>query len=158
MKVYSLQDAKSIVAQACKAADANAFSTRESFLEYLDQNPHLATQGYNAYGKIFHWNEAASHLFGYRETEAINQDLVELILPQEVRLFARNIVSNALKTGKMPEPGCYDLLHFNGHYITVYSGHLVFMWEDATTPEFYCINLPIDSDPSLPATTSSRSA
>ena len=34
----------------------------------------------------------------------------------------------------------------NGEYITVYSGHIVFQWSDATTPEFYCIDLGIKSE------------
>ena len=141
------QDAKRIITEVVAAANAGAFETRAAFMDMLDQNPALAVQGYNAYGKIFFWNDASSHIYGHRESEAINQDLVDLILPQEMRLFARDMIAMARKTGKMPDPGAYDLVRRDGEYVTVYSGHLVFQWENATTPEFYCVDLAIDSEP-----------
>ena len=146
MKSYSLQQAKSIIQKVCEMTGKGAFPTRESFIEYIDRNTHIAIQGYNPYGKIFLWNTASSHLYGYRESEAINQDIIELIIPPEMRAFARSAIATAQRTGRMPDPGFYDLLHCKGHFVTVYSGHLFFSWDDATMPEFYCIDLPIDSD------------
>jgi len=144
MKTYSFEEAKTIISSFCQQAEKGEFGTREQFMHHLDRNPHIAVQGYNAFGKIFHWNETSSHLYGYRESEAINQDLVELILPEEMRPLGRSMIANAHRSGKMPDPGSCDLLHFNGHYVTVFSGHLVFQWDDAATPEFYSIVLPID--------------
>lgn len=147
MRAYSFEEAKSMINAFYKQAENGEFGTREEFLTHLDRNPHIAVQGYNAFGKIFHWNVASSHLYGYRESEAINQDRVELILPQEMRQLARSMIATAEESGKMPEPSSCELLHYNGHYVTVFSGHLVFQWDDATTPEFYCIELAINSSP-----------
>ena len=115
-------------------------------MDMLEKNSHIAAQGYNAYGKIFYWNTASSHLYGYRESEAINQDLVDLILPPEMRQFARDMIANGRKTGKMPEAGACDLLNSEGEYVTVFSAHMVFQWDSATMPEFYCLDLAIESD------------
>lgn len=143
MTKFSFQDAKAIINTVCKSAANNEFPTRESFMDMLQTNPHIAVQGYNAYGKIFFWNQASISLYGYREDEAVNKDLTELILPPEMRGFARDMIANGAKTGNMPAAGACDLLNSDGNYITVYSGHVVFQWDEATTPEFYCIDLGI---------------
>lgn len=146
VKRYSFKEAKAIIQTICAAAEAGEYKTRESFMSMLAENPHIATQGYNAFGKIFFWNEASSHLYGHRESEAINQDLVEIVLPPEMRSFARDMIFNARKTGKMPEAGPCDLLKNSGEYVTVFSGHVVFQWDDATIPEFYCIDLALETE------------
>jgi hypothetical protein len=129
----------------CSAAAEGAFDTREKFMAILDKNPHLAVQGYNPYGKIFYWNEASAQVYGHSESAAVNQDLFELILPVEMRSFARDSILSAVKTGRMPQPGACNLLRRDGGTVAVFSGHLVFQWE-GTSPEFYCIDLMVDQE------------
>ena len=155
MKRFPFEEAKKEIVSICKAADMGAFDTREKFMEMVAKNPYLAVQGYNAFGKIFFWNTASATLYGQREEEAVNQDLVELIIPPEMRSFARAMISNAQKTGKMPDPSACDLLLETGKYVTVFSGHVVFSWENASTPEFYCVDLPIEIEAELQAATES---
>jgi len=135
-----------MIHKICEAADAGAYPSRNDFMDMLTRNPHIAAQGYNIFGKIFFWNKASAYLYGYRESEAINQDLVELIIPPEMQQLVRDTLLAARKTGKMHDPSPCDLLNSNGEYITVYSGHVVFQWDQATTPEFYCIDLALDTD------------
>ncbi|MDF7823087.1 PAS domain-containing protein [Pontiellaceae bacterium B12227] len=146
MADYSFQDAKTIINELCKKAEGDGFPTRESFMDVIEANPDLAVQGYNAFCKIFLWNEASIRLYGYREDEAVNQDLTELVIPAEMRPFARDMISIGVRTGKMPDASACDLLTASGDFVTVYSGHLVFQWDNATTPEFYCIDLPIKTE------------
>ena len=113
----------------------------------LDENPHIAVQGYNPYGIIFYWNDASAHLYGYSEAAAINQNLFELVLPPEMQPLAQDMISCARKTGKIPEAGPCDLLRHDGDFVTVFSGHLMFKWNGAATPEFYCIDLATCPDP-----------
>jgi PAS domain S-box-containing protein len=143
---YSYQDAKKAVHAICEAAEAGNYKTRESFMDMLEATPHLAVQGYNAFGKIFLWNTASAHLYGYREAEAVNQDITELVIPPEMRQFARDMISNGRKTGRMPDAAPCDLLTSSGDYVTVYSGHLVFKWDNSGSPEFYCIDLALDTE------------
>jgi PAS domain S-box-containing protein len=145
MKEYSYKVAKIIIDTICEAAKSGIYDTREKFIAMLDQHEYIAVQGYNPYGEIFHWNAAAELVYGYREAEAVNQDLFDLILPEPLRELARTMVNYAAKTGHMPDPGASDLLRKNGECITVYSGHLVFEWENHS-PEFYCIDLPLEPD------------
>lgn len=145
MKKYPYPEAKALMRNLCDEAAAGCFDTRDKFMHLLAENGHLAAQGYNPYGKIFFWNEASVRLFGYSEQDAVNRDLFELILPGELRIFARDMIRCALRTQYMPDPSSCDLIHRDGRPVTVYTAHLMFRWEHVF-PEFYCINVPIDVD------------
>lgn len=154
MKRYPYQEAKEAIDAICAAAAAGEFDSREKLLAMLNRNPHVAIQGYNAYGIIFYWNAESVRVYGHREAKAVNQDLVDLILPPEMRPFVRDAIYAARTTGRMPAPGPCDLLRSTGESVTVYAGHLVFQFSDSSIPEFYCIVLPVESgatDPSAPA-------
>ena len=144
MKKYTYPEAKKLIQSICEAAKNGAYDTREKFFAMLNENPDVASQGYNAFGKIFFWNNASAHLYGYSEHAVFKKDVIELILPPELRLFARDMIQVARKTGKFPDAGSCDLIRSNGEYVTVFSGHLVFQWDEGTEPEFYCIDVAID--------------
>ena len=146
MKKYAYKEAKQLIQSVCTAAKAGEYDTREKFLAMLDANPDIAVQGYNPFGKIFFWNTAAVSLYGYREADAFNKDLFDLLLPPEIRQLARDLITTATKTGKTPDATACDLVHSNGEYITVFSGHLMFQWDNASTPEFYCVDVEIEPE------------
>ena len=145
IRKFPYTQARDAITTIYTAAVEGEFDTREKFMAILDRNPHLAVQGYNPYGKIFYWNEASVQVYGHSESDAINQDLFELILPEEMRSFARDSIQSAVKTGRMPQPGACNLLRGDGETVAVFSGHLVFHW-DGTYPEFYCIDLMVEQE------------
>ncbi len=144
MEKYPYKEAKKLVQSICEAADAGKYDTREKFLTILDANPDIAAQGYNPFGKIFFWNTGSFLLYGYKEADAFNKDLFDLIIPPELRPLARDSITTATRTGKTPAPSACDLLRHNGEYVTVFSGHLMFQWDNASSPEFYCIDVEIE--------------
>ncbi len=146
MEKLTYKEAKETITSICRAAADGEYDTREKFLAMLDRNPHIAVQGYNTHGKIFYWNDASADAYGHSEAAAVNQDLFELILPPELRIFARDMVHSGAKTGKMPAPSVCDLVRCNGDLITVFSGHVVFTWK-RKYPEFYCIDVPLHTGP-----------
>ena len=141
---YPYKEAKKLIQSICKAAADGEYDTREKFHAMLEANPAVAVQGYNAFGKIFFWNKASTHLYGYREAFATTQDLFELVLPPEMRPLARDMILAASKNGKLPETSSCDLIHRNGHFVTVFSGHLMFRWDGPATPEFYCVDIGVE--------------
>lgn len=146
MKKYPYNKAKEEILGIHRAAVAGEYDSREKFMALLDANPHIAVQGYNPYGIIFYWNDASAHLYGYSESAAVNQSLFELILPPEMRPLAKDMIACAHKTGKLPEAGPCDLMRHNGEFVTVFSGHLMFKWDETAVPEFYCIDLATCAD------------
>ena len=154
MGKYVYKDAKKLIQAVCKAADEGKYDTRKKFLAMLNANPDIAAQGYNPFGKIFFWNTASFLLYGYRETDTFNKDLFELVIPPEMRQLARDMISTAVKTGTTPAPAACDLVRHDGEYVTVFSGHLMFQWNNASSPEFYCVDIEIERSPhSLPRST-----
>ena len=145
LKAYPFKQAKETISAICTAAAEGVYDTRDKFMAVLQENPHIAAQGYNTHGKIFFWNDASAHVYGHSEAAAVNQDLFELILPEEMRGFARDMIEHAARSGRMPEPSPCDLLRYDGEPVTVFSGHLVFQWE-SSYPEFYCIDLPLTDE------------
>lgn len=145
MNTYPYREAKEIILSICRTAVDGKYDTRDKFMAMVEKNPNLAVQGYNPHGKIFYWNDAAVHLYGHSEAEAVNQDIFELILPPEMRGLARDMISCAAKTGNTPAANACDLIRKNGDLITVFSGHLVFKW-DGSYPEFYCIDLALETE------------
>jgi PAS domain S-box-containing protein len=143
MNRYPIEEAREAILSICRKAEKDGYHSREEFMTELDENPHIAAQGYNPFGKIFFWNTASARLYGYSEAAAINQNLFELILPPEMRPLALDMISCAHNTGRLPEAGACDLMRHNGGFVTVFSGHLMFNWEGASVPEFYCVDLPI---------------
>lgn len=143
MNQYPYQEAKTLIQSICTAAANGQYDTRETFIAMLEANPDVAVQGYNAFGKIFFWNQGSTRLYGHREVDVISRDIFELILPPEMRPLARDLVQTASRTGKMPEASSCDLLHRSGDYVTVFSGHVMFTWDGPAAPEFYCIDVAI---------------
>ncbi len=146
-KTYTYKKAQKLVTSICEAAGAGEFDTREKFHAMIRAHPDLAVQGYNPFGKIFFWNTPSIYLYGYKEAEAVNRDLFETLLPPEMRPLAREMVSIATRTGKIPAASSCDLVRRNGDYVTVFSGHVIFQWDNASTPEFYCLDLEIEPNP-----------
>jgi len=146
MKNYPYQKAKKLILSICKAAADEEYDTREKFHAMLEANPDIAAQGYNAYGKIFFWNQASAHLYGYSEAAAINRDIFEMVIPPEMRQLARDMVLSTTKTGKTPSPSSCNLTHRSGHFITAFSGHLMFHWDGSAVPEYYCVDIGIDPE------------
>jgi hypothetical protein len=146
MNRYPFSEAKETILSLCRKATDGEYDTREKLMAVLAENPHIAAQGYNPFGKIFFWNTAAAHLYGHSETAAVNQDLFDLILPVDMRMLARDMIACAMKTGKLPAAGPCDLLRCNGEFVTVFSGHVMFSWNEGAMPEFYCIDLATEAD------------
>ena len=143
MNKYPYKEAKALIRSIFKAARDGEYDTREKFHAMLEANPDVAAKGYNAFGKVFFWNPASAHLFGCSESAAVNRDLFDMVIPPEMRPLLRDLIRCAAKTGKLPEPASCDLFNSSGEYVTVFSGHLMFQWDSAAVPEFYCIDVGI---------------
>jgi len=112
------------------------------FEELLEHLPDVAVQGYAPDGTVHYWNRANEAVYGYTAEEAIGKDLVEIIIPPEMRPMVRQIIAHGARTGEMPGPAEYSLLRKDGTRVPVFSSHAV-LRQEGREPELFCIDIDL---------------
>lgn len=85
----------------------------------------MSIQGYLADGTVVYWNHASELIYGYTAQEALGGNLLDLIIPTEMREGVREAVRWMFENGKGIPSGRLDLKHKNGSKVAVYSSHTV---------------------------------
>ncbi len=92
---------------------------------FLQQIPALAIQGFTPDGTLFFWNRASEALHGHTEEEALGANLLDLIIPGEMKEEAREAIRRMDESGKPAPPGELTLRHKDGSPVNVFSSHAV---------------------------------
>ena len=93
------------------------------FRHLLQSVPNVAVQGYGPDGTTFYWNESSERLYGYTAQEAIGRNLVELIIPPEMRGVVRQLIQQMAETGQQIPAAEVSLLRKDGSRVDVFSSH-----------------------------------
>lgn len=81
-----------------------------------------AVVGMDQAGVVVHWNSEAERMFGFSASDAIGQDMAELIVPLEYRKYHREGVRRFLQTGTASILGQrveVTALHADGHQFDI---------------------------------------
>ncbi len=114
----------------------------QRFRLLLQSVPNVAVQGYEMDGTTVYWNLASETLYGYTTGEAIGKNLVELIIPPEMREFVSEEMRNMAETG-VPIPSAeLKLMHKDGSLVPVYSSHAI-VREPGRSPVLFCIDIDL---------------
>jgi PAS domain S-box-containing protein len=108
------------------------------FRRLFEEAP-IAIQGYSADGVIRYWNKANETTYGYTKEEAIGKNIVDLIIPREMREQAIHIIRHGAKTGDMPPCGELLLHRKDGSRVPVLSSHVAIVRQSNAT-ELYCLD------------------
>jgi PAS domain S-box-containing protein len=109
-----------------------------NLLEYI---PGVAVQGYAVDGTVRYWNKASEELYGYTASEAVGQNLGDLIFPPELRpVFQQGLAlgGQADRSGEFMPSGEFKLLTQSGARVPVHSIHTVVCLE-GSEPLMFCI-------------------
>ncbi len=121
----------------------NAFrESEERFQLMFEKLPNVAVQGYGPDGTIHYWNKANESIYGYTAEEAIGKDLVELIIPPEMRDYVREAIAHGACTGEMPAAAELNLMRKDGSLVPVWSSHAV-VRRVGKEPELFCIDVDL---------------
>lgn len=118
---------------------------RESELRFrslLRDIPSISVQGYQADGTTTYWNKASETLYGYTEQEALGRNLLDLIIPAEMREPVRRDIAAMFATGKPIPAGELRLRRKDGSLVDVFSSHTQIA-VPGQTPEMFCIDIDI---------------
>ena len=120
---------------------------RESELRFrslLRDIPAISVQGYGADGTTTYWNKASETLYGYTEQEALGRNLLDLIIPADMREPVRQDIAAMFATGRPIPAGELRLRHKDGSPVDVFSSHTR-IDVPGQAPEMFCIDIDISA-------------
>jgi diguanylate cyclase (GGDEF)-like protein/PAS domain S-box-containing protein len=116
--------------------------SEQRFRQLFEHTPRIAVQGYNHQRRVIYWNQASCDLYGYSRTEALGQQLENLIIPAPLRPQVASDVQKMLGGGAPLPAAEMQLQRKNGELVWVYSSHLLLRNSHEQT-ELYCIDIDL---------------
>ncbi len=116
--------------------------SEQRFRKLLENVPTVAVQGYNSDGDIHYWNKANESIYGYTADEAIGKNLIDLIIPPEMKEDVKKIIRNGAKIGEMPPAAEITLMRKDGKPVTVFTSHAI-VQQSGKEPELFCIDVDL---------------
>ena len=112
------------------------------FRSLLQSVPSVAVQGYRSDGTTQYWNEASERLYGYKADEAVGRNLLDLIIPPEMREDVRRAVEGMAETGEPIPASELTLMRKDGSRVTVFSCHAI-VRQPGRAPELFCLDIDL---------------
>src|SRR5512133_2659432 len=95
------------------------------FQKLFEDADAMSIQGYLADGTVIYWNRASEYIYGYSAAEAMGANLLDLIIPDDMRALVEGAVRWMFENGQGIPPSRMNLRHKQGHLVPVYSSHTV---------------------------------
>ena len=109
------------------------------FQKLFEDAEAMSIQGYLADGTVVYWNRASEHIYGYSAAEAMGGNLLDLIIPDDMRAAVEGAVRWMFENGQGIPPSRMNLRHKQGHLVPVYSSHTV-VSIDGQAPVMFCMD------------------
>lgn len=75
-------------------------SFEERFRRLIESISTLAVQGFDRDGTVRYWNDTSESLYGYSAEEAVGRNLLDLVVPPELRATVASQIERAATTGE----------------------------------------------------------
>lgn len=125
-----------------KYAEYALQASEERFRILLQSIPSISVQGYQEDGTTIYWNKASEYLYGYSADEAIGQNLLDLIIPKEMRQDVQADIQKMFASGEPMPPGELSLKKKDGSYVDVFSSH-AYVHVPGKAPEMFCVDIDL---------------
>ncbi|WP_368731475.1 PAS domain S-box protein [Desulfonatronum sp. SC1] len=112
------------------------------FRNLFEHVPTVAVQGYGMDGKTLFWNKASEMFYGFSSDEAIGKNLLDLIIPDEMRPDVVREIKSMSETGISIPAAELHLKRKDGSRIQVYSSHAI-VQRPNQPPELFCIDIDL---------------
>jgi diguanylate cyclase (GGDEF)-like protein/PAS domain S-box-containing protein len=112
------------------------------FRSMMEDVAGVAVQGYAMDGTITFWNRASEHLYGYRAEEALGGNLLDLIIPAEMREGVAASMAEMAHTGVAIPAGELTLQTRSGRRVPVLSSH-VLVKPVMGNVEMFCLDIDL---------------
>jgi PAS domain S-box-containing protein len=112
------------------------------FRNLLEEVESVSIQGYGPDGTTQYWNQASEHLYGYTAEEAIGNNLLDLIIPPELRGDVKQAIQWMAETGKSVPSSELSLMRKDGSRVPVFSHHTIIKLP-GRKQELFCIDMDL---------------
>ena len=112
------------------------------FRMLLRDVPTVAVQGYAVDGTTQYWNTASERLYGYSIQEALGQNLLDLIIPAEMRNEVWQAIQHMGETGEPIPAAELSLMRKDGSRVPVYSSYAI-VSVPGHAPELFCLDIDL---------------
>ncbi len=116
--------------------------SEERFRRLFQSIPAVAVQGYGPDGTTQYWNHASERIYGYSEQEAIGQNLLDLIIPPEMREEVTAAIEQMAQTGEPIPASELSLMRKDGSRVSVFSSHAI-VKVPGRHSELFCVDVDI---------------
>jgi PAS domain S-box-containing protein len=116
--------------------------SEERFRSILQSVQFVAVQGYAPDGATQYWNKASEVLYGYTAEEAIGRNLLDLIIPDEMREGVRQAMQAMAATGEPVPAGELPMQRKDGARVTVFSSHTIIKMP-GRPQELFCVDIDL---------------
>ena len=128
--------------EARKIAEKALVESEAQFRNLLECVPNVAVYGYGPNGTIHYWNKASEAVYGYTGGDAIGKNILDLIIPPELRDVMRETIEHGAQTGEMPAPSELSLMRKDGALAPVFSSHVV-LKRHGREPELFGVDVDL---------------
>jgi PAS domain S-box-containing protein len=125
-----------------KQAEEALSASENRFRTLLQDISTVAVQGYGMDGKTQYWNTASERVYGYSAQEAIGQNLLDLIIPPEMRSGVRQAIQQMAETGQPTAAEELSLMRKDGTRVSVFSSHVIVAGPGGA-PELFCLDVDL---------------
>jgi PAS domain S-box-containing protein len=112
------------------------------FRNLMENIDTVAVQGYGPEGITRFWNKASEKLYGYTQQEAIGSNLLDLIIPSEMKAEVSKAMHKMSESGEPISSGELLLKHKDGSPVSVISHHEI-VKVPGHAQELFCLDVDI---------------
>ena len=117
-------------------------ASEERFKNVLQDVLSIAIQGFSPDGTTQYWNHASELLYGYTAQEAIGRNIVDLIVPPEMRADVEQGIKYMAESGQPMPASEQTLLRKDGSEVTVFSSHVI-VKVPGRIQELFCLDIDL---------------
>lgn len=114
------------------------------FRTLFDSLPHVSVQGYGPDGTTRYWNAASEKLYGFTAQEAIGRNLLDLIIPPEMKPEVQQAIVQMAQTGQPTPTAELTLQRKDGTRVPVLSSHALVQTPGGST-ELFCVDIDLSA-------------